>query len=159
MSKKFVSAVAIAAMTILPATVQAQETKKNLNPWQDCGIGSMVFPDNGTASAISNVIWDLGTTAVTSNVSSQDSCGSTKAKTAMFIEATLPMLEQDIAMGEGEYLNAMLELRGCAVTAQQDVVTVLRAKSASNTIDSAQALYSTLESAIDADFTAACNNV
>ena len=35
-----------------------------------------------------------------------------KCKTAMFIQQTFPVLEQEIAQGEGEYVAAMLNVRG-----------------------------------------------
>ncbi|MBI3771765.1 MAG: hypothetical protein HY272_03590 [Gammaproteobacteria bacterium] len=39
------------------------------NPWLDCGIGAMIFTETKWAAVTSNVIWDLGTTAVTSGAS------------------------------------------------------------------------------------------
>ena len=75
-------ATTVAASALMPVAAQAEGSKK-LNPWQDCGIGAMIFPNNGAAAAISNIIWDLGTTAVSTNVSSQESCASEKAQTAL----------------------------------------------------------------------------
>src|SRR5688572_5993856 len=36
------------------------------NPFSDCGIGAALFPKTGWAAVTSNVIWDIGTTALTS---------------------------------------------------------------------------------------------
>ena len=104
----------------------AQDSKANLNPWQDCGLGAMVFPDNGVAAAISNVIWDLGTTAVTSASASKDNCNATRVQTARFVTESLPNLEEDIVKGEGQHLTAMLNLMGCEVAQQNDVSTAIR---------------------------------
>ena len=145
--------VALASVITLPAAA------KKLNPWQDCGIGAMVFPDNGAAAAISNIIWDLGTTAVTTQASSKDSCASSNAKTAMFIKATMPALEQDVAAGEGEYVTAMLELRGCEATSHNAIIEAIRTDVANTQVDSAEKLYNIVEQRVTSNFSAACTNV
>ena len=155
-STLIVGALTLATMT--SPTAQAANTKQ-LNPWQDCGIGSMIFPSNGMAAAISNIIWDLGTTAVTSNVSSQNSCASEKAKTAMFIHATLPVLEQEVATGEGEYVTAMLELRGCEANSHNAIINAVRNDIAVKSTDNAEALYNVLENQITTNFSGSCTSV
>ncbi|MFT6992708.1 MAG: hypothetical protein ACJASL_004709, partial [Paraglaciecola sp.] len=62
MKKIITTVAAIAALSLTSTHSFAQDAEVKLNPWQDCGLGAMVFPDNGVAAAISNVIWDLGTT-------------------------------------------------------------------------------------------------
>ncbi|KGJ96690.1 DUF3015 family protein [Thalassotalea sp. ND16A] len=157
LSALMVSSLAASALTSTAAV--SAEQKENLNPWTDCGIGAMIFTENGTAAAISNVIWDLGTTAVSSNVSSQNSCGSNKAKTAMFIKATMPKLEQEIATGEGEYVTAMLELRGCAVTSHQGIVKAVRQQQQDQSSDTAEEFYNNLEQVVESKFSGACASV
>ncbi len=44
------------------------ENNKKLNLWVDCGIGAMIFDNTAWAAATSNIIWDLGITATTSNI-------------------------------------------------------------------------------------------
>lgn len=155
-SSLMVGALAVATMT--SAIVKAENTKE-LNPWQDCGIGAMIFPANGVAAAISNIIWDLGTTAVSSNISSQESCDSRKAKTAMFIKATLPALEQEVATGEGEYVTAMLEIRGCDVSSHTAIVDAVRKDIALKPADNAEALYNVLEKRVTVNFANVCTSV
>lgn len=159
MKKAVLSSLMVGALALstLPTAAQANSGKA-LNPWQDCGLGAMIFPENGVAAAISNVIWDLGTTAVTSNISSQDTCASSKAKTAMFIKATMPSLEQDIAVGEGEYVTAMLELRGCEATSHNEIIDAVRQDYAAKPAKDAEAFYHAFESRIDQSFVAACPN-
>ncbi len=154
-SSLMVGALAVATMSSAP--VKAENTKE-LNPWQDCGIGAMIFPANGVAAAISNIIWDLGTTAVSSNISSQESCDSRKAKTAMFIKATLPALEQEVATGEGDYVTAMLELRGCEVSSHTAIVDAVRKDIALKPADNAEALYNVLENRVTVNFANACTS-
>jgi hypothetical protein len=154
-SSLMVGVLAVATMSSAP--VKAENTKE-LNPWQDCGIGAMIFPANGVAAAISNIIWDLGTTAVSSNISSQESCDSRKAKTAMFIKATLPVLEQEVATGEGEYVTAMLEIRGCEASSHTAIVDAVRKDIAQKPADNAEALYNVLENRVTVNFANACTS-
>lgn len=104
----------------------AQEKKKDLNPWIDCGIGAMIFDHTDWAAAISNVIWDLGTTAVTSDVSSQNTCNSKRAKMAFYIGATYANLSEETVKGDGKYLHAMLDIAGCDASTQEAVIGSLR---------------------------------
>lgn len=160
MKKVFLSTLLVSSLAIVSNSALAEDTQEeSLNPWMDCGIGSAIFPENGTAAAISNVIWDLGTTAVSSNASSQDSCQSSKAKTAMFIQATLPTLEQDIATGEGEYVTAMLELRGCAVESHQGIINAVRNEQQVQSSDTAEQMYNSVENVVAENFATACASV
>ncbi|RUO48020.1 DUF3015 family protein [Pseudidiomarina donghaiensis] len=104
--KKLSLALASAAV-LLSVSPQAEA---EVNPWQQCGIGAMIFPDNGAAAAISNIIWDLGTTAVTSATVSEDTCKGASVATAMYINENYEQIETDLAIGEGEHLNAMLDM-------------------------------------------------
>ncbi|MDP2561639.1 DUF3015 family protein [Psychrobium sp. 1_MG-2023] len=120
---KFIAPVAVVA-TLLAPTTQASE--QNVNPWQHCGIGAMVFDNNGAAAAISNIIWDLGTTAVSSKISSVENCAGAKAKTAMFIKQSYNNIIEETAQGQGEHLNAMLDLLEVDQASRQDVLTNVR---------------------------------
>ncbi|MFT6789327.1 MAG: hypothetical protein ACJAVX_002700 [Pseudoalteromonas rhizosphaerae] len=152
MLKATVTAVVLAG-AFIAAPLQAKE---GLNPWQDCGIGAMVFPENGTAAAISNIIWDLGTTAVSSNISSVGSCEGAGAKTALFIQQTFPVLEQEIAEGEGEYVTAMLNVRGCDASSHGQIVNAIRSDFATKPAQNPQALYAIVESKVTTQFAATC---
>jgi len=144
---------------ILAGAFLAAPAKANINPWQQCGLGAMVFPDNGTAAAISNIIWDLGTTAVSSNISSPETCKGANVKTAQFIQQTFPVLEQEIAQGEGEYVAAMLNVRGCEATAHADIVSAIRNDFADKPAADAQALYNIVESKVTSQFAASCSAI
>lgn len=109
----------------LPVTGMAQ-SKKELNPWIDCGIGAMIFTETTWAAAISNVIWDLGTTAVISDQSSQNTCNSKKAQTALYIGVNYASLTEETAKGDGKHLRAMLGIMGCDAAAQDGVISSVR---------------------------------
>ena len=144
---------AVIAGAFLATPAQAQ----NINPWQQCGIGAMIFPDTGAEAAVSHIIWDLGTTAVSTKISSQESCAGANVKTAMFIQQTFPVLEQEIAQGEGEYIAAMLNVRGCDATAHADIVTAIRSDYAQTPATDAQSLYNIVESKVTSQFAANCS--
>ncbi|GKT11462.1 MAG: hypothetical protein ISEC1_P0426 [Thiomicrorhabdus sp.] len=99
----------VVAASLLSTSAMAQNS---VNPWKQCGIGAMIFDDNSTAAAISNVIWDLGTTAVSSNISSQDSCEGlgNNVAAAEFIQNSHAVLEEEIVNGSGAYLSAVLKM-------------------------------------------------
>lgn len=108
-----------------PAIADSHGDQK-INPWQHCGIGAGLFDDNGTAAAISNIIWDSGTTAVTSATASPETCSSKILETARFIDETYDVLAIETAMGEGKHLAAAMDLIGCQSAAQQEVTAKLR---------------------------------
>ncbi|MCE0731800.1 DUF3015 domain-containing protein [Halomonas sp. G15] len=123
-----VSAAALAgSLILLGATTASAATQGDINPWQHCGIGAAIFDENGTAAAISNVIWDLGTTAVTSATVSPETCSSKEVEVAQFVDQTYDQLAMETAMGEGEHLTAALGLMNCGAEARQGVVSQLRA--------------------------------
>jgi hypothetical protein len=114
-------------LAVVPLVSFAQQANnKELNPWIDCGIGAMIFDETGWAAAISNVIWDLGTTAVISNVSSQNTCNSKKAKTALYIGTTYANLSEETVKGDGKHLHAMLDIAGCQAAAHDATIEALR---------------------------------
>lgn len=106
--RKLLTLVVMAACMALPQIASAR------NLWRECGIGGMIFKKTGWAAITSNIIWDLGTTATTSNVSSDDLCEGPSASTASFIHETYANLEEEVAIGEGEHLSAMLNMLGCS---------------------------------------------
>lgn len=121
-----VAALAGSLMAMAPIVASSDESNRKINPWQHCGIGAAIFEDNGTAAALSNVIWDSGTTAVTSATLSPETCNSKEIEVAMFVDQTYDQLAMETAMGEGEHLSAALGLMSCDAGSSQDVVNQLR---------------------------------
>jgi len=96
------------------------------NPFANCGIGAALFK-NDTGAVISNVIWDLGSTALTSGVSSPNTCeGGPKAETAQFIYDSYNDLAEQTSKGKGEHITAMLNLAGCSSDTHADVLGIIR---------------------------------
>lgn len=130
MIKTFTTLAAAALFALVPISSASAQTK-DINPWQDCGLGAMVFPENGTAAAISNLIWDLGTTAISSQISSPESCEGERLAAAVFIQQTYASLEVETAKGEGEILATAAEMMGCSADTHPAVIQQTRADLAS----------------------------
>lgn len=103
----------VAVMVSTSAFAEDKVQGSGPNPFTECGIGAAIFQDTAWAAAISNVTWDLGSTAFTSALSSPEMCNPKKVKTAKLILETLPEIEKDLVQGEGKYLNALTETVGC----------------------------------------------
>lgn len=139
------------------------------NVWKDCGIGAMLFkdPEYYWAAISSNIIWDLGTTATSSNVSSDDTCEGGKGKTARFINTTFPSLEEQTAIGSGEHLTTMLNLVGCDKSVHGQVINGVRSdlqKSMSapgynekSNSEKAESYYNSLMNNIENNFANQCH--
>lgn len=103
--KKIKLSMAILAVSILfTPSVQARDFA---DIYTECGLGSMIAPNNAPVAAITNVTWDLGTTAVSTNVSSPETCTGGQAKTAAFINKSYDDLELEIASGKGNYVDTL----------------------------------------------------
>lgn len=92
------------------------------NPFSDCGIGAALFKDLAWAAVTSNIIWDLGTTAVTSATASPQTCSRNNIKAAMMVRDAYARIVEDAARGQGEHLTATLGLFSCE-GARQDATT------------------------------------
>ena len=113
--------------TLLVGNVIAEE-KTTINPWKHCGIGAMIFDDNGTAAAISNIIWDLGTTAVSSKISSDGSCEGKEVKTAQFIQDNYTQVIEETSQGSGLHLTAMLNMLDVEENQQPLIIKAIRSE-------------------------------
>ena len=88
--------------------------------YTDCGIGAMIAPSNDAVATVTNVTWDLGTTAISSNISSPDACVGGKARLASFIHNSYDDLERNLASGSGSHLDALIVLAGYDVRTEKD---------------------------------------
>ena len=110
------------ALTFAATSVSAQEATTVENAFSQCGIGAAIFTKNETAAIISNVIWDLGTTAFSSQTSSPESCTGAKVSAAAFINETYPVLEEQFVKGGGTHVAALMNIMQCEVSQQSLVV-------------------------------------
>lgn len=144
---------AAALMATASQPAQADDVMgTSVNPWQECGIGAVIFPDHGIAAAISNIIWDLGTTAVTSATVSKETCEGSDVIAAKFIDENYDKVESELAIGEGRHVNAMLTMLGCEAAQQDAVINKLRSElvvdSEKSNSEKAEALYFSAQNAV-----------
>lgn len=110
--------------------------------YTDCGLGALIFNQNGTGNEtrrilaiISNITWDLGTTAHISNLSSEETCQGNSTTTAAFIYQNHQRLETDLAQGGGDHIAALINHLNCSEK-QEEVITAMRGElSASVDVD------------------------
>jgi hypothetical protein len=109
MLRKHTVTLALAASLLLVQTASAREFA---DIYTDCGLGAVIAPRTPAVAAVTNVTFDLGTTAIISNVSSPDTCQGGKAVAATFIHDAYDSLEADLARGQGAYLDSLATLVG-----------------------------------------------
>lgn len=113
-------------LVLMLALPQIGTAREFAEIYTDCGIGGMIAPRSDAVAAVTNVTWDLGTTAILSNASSPDSCSGGQAEQAAFIHDSYDALELDLASGHGNYLDALAALAGHEGQAQQRFVAAVR---------------------------------
>ncbi len=115
--KKLVVVSAFAALACGLSTGVA--AKDFASSYVDCGLGAMFaqsIETEGTRTAVAvvtNITWDWGTTAVSSGLSSEESCAGGKKKMASLLMNSYAQVENDLARGEGQYLTALQAAAGC----------------------------------------------
>ncbi|SEQ53787.1 Protein of unknown function [Amphritea atlantica] len=125
--KHFVTAaIACAISTTAPFATAAGQAGTGPSPYTDCGIGAALFKDTHWAAVSSNIIWDLGTTAVTSATMSPETCNAKKMEAAQFILDSYESLVEETAKGQGENISAMLDIFGCQESQQASVIMSVR---------------------------------
>lgn len=94
------------------ALAQTAAAREFAEIYTDCGLGALIAPRTPAVAAVTNVTFDLGTTAIISNVSSPETCQGGKALAAAFINNAYEPLEADLARGQGNYLESLTTLAG-----------------------------------------------
>lgn len=158
----FFAVLSVAMALVVPSAAKAED----INPWVDCGIGAMIFPGTPVGAVISNVIWDVGTTAVTSAGLSKNTCEGKRVKMAMYIGTTYANLEEETVQGEGQHVRAMLDIASCDKAAHEDIMRSVRADFAKSLQDPAylqkdgiaraQDYYTLVEAKLSGQFSTQC---
>ncbi|WP_205125623.1 DUF3015 family protein [Pseudomethylobacillus aquaticus] len=131
MALRTFNTLAIAAILGMSVNVQADSSKpagSGPNPYSDCGIGAALFSNTGWAAVTSNVIWDLGSTAITSATASPETCSGKNIKTALFIRDTYTQLVEESAAGDGMHLKTALNLVECGEAQQSNAIQAVRSE-------------------------------
>jgi hypothetical protein len=173
MTSLFCRAALLAAASALSFSAAAEPMGEGKREFADiytqCGLGAMIAPTNEVVAAITNVTWDLGTTAILSNASSAENCKGGAAKKAAFIHNAYPKLAQDLARGDGQHLRALVTLAGCKADSQGQVMTAMRGEFAQLTAVAAyaqqsrfqqsEALFTAVNQRLAQDFAQTCTAV
>lgn len=126
------SGMILAAAMAFGSVAQAQEsTGTGPNPYRDCGIGAALFPTVHWAAVSSNVIWDIGTTALTSATASPQTCQGQYVAAAAFILETFDSLTEEAAKGSGEHIATLLNILNVNENERAAVLTSVRRDMAS----------------------------
>lgn len=154
--KIFVMAVFVLLMLSQPAM-----SREFADIYSDCGIGAMIAPRNSGVAGATNITWDSGTTAISSNISSPDTCNGGQEKMAAFIYDSYDSIEKDLASGSGTYLDTLTALTGYTPDVQQKFKEALRndfAKMVANSnytdqsrFEKAEAFYNLIYKHLEAD--------
>lgn len=164
--KKVSNALSVATLILLVFS-QPSMARDFADIYTQCGLGAMIAPKSDAVAAVTNVTWDSGTTAISSNISSPDSCQGGKPKTAAFILDSYGQIEKDLARGSGSHLDALLTLSGCRTEARTAISAALRSDfskvvakpgySRQSRFEQAGSLYNLLHTRIGASFTGSCS--
>lgn len=123
-------ALAIICFTVTFSLHSRAQERDFAEIYTDCGIGGLIFQKEKYewAAVISNIIWDLGTTASSSQITSPETCKGGQPTTAALIYQAYPVVERELSEGRGDYVSAIMDLSGCATEARPAVVDALRAE-------------------------------
>lgn len=103
-------ALALVAILMTAGTASARDFA---SIYKECGLGALLFPDDPIIAVVTNVTWDLGTTAVSSAVTTPGACKGGSVDMAQYIIDTHPQIEQDLSVGAGTHLSSMVSMMGC----------------------------------------------
>ncbi len=117
-------AITVPMLAILPQTGMAARDFKDI--YVECGLGSIIAPHNKYVAVSTNVTWDLGSTAISTNISCPENCKGGKAKIAAFIYDSQDILLNELASGSGDYLDALVELSGIDQSEKATFINRLR---------------------------------
>ena len=152
--KKMLLATSLASLVAFSSASQAESGNRNFGEiYTDCGLGALIaqgLEDQSTAdivAIVTNVTWDLGTTAISSNWTTAENCARGSAKTAAFILKSYGQLEKELALGNGRYLDALTDIAQIAPEDKQTFAQAIRAEFAKQTASSAYELLSRKEKA------------
>lgn len=168
MQKKQFLYAAATAIVMMTGTSQASAREFG-DIYTQCGLGALIFPKNEVLAAITNVTWDLGTTAITSDLSTPDSCQGGKPKKAAFIHDSYAQIESDLARGTGKHLAALMTMSGCQASAQPEIARAVRADFAQSVAaadysvqtryQQAESLYTQFHQRLERDFAQVCSAI
>ncbi len=128
MKKVLMSVFLSASLLLVASGGYSAETKDLQAIYEECGIGGLLFPSWPLGASVSNFTWDWGSTASTSGLTTPDACKGGKAKLAAYIYESYDSIEQDLAKGDGKYLDMLALLSEKASSEKESFLDSVRSK-------------------------------
>lgn len=134
----------------------------------ECGLGALIAPNTAWVAVVTNITWDLGTTAISSELSTPESCKGGDSQAAAFIHESYEPLAMDLAQGNGDHLAALMAIPGCDASVQPELSNAMRADFAEmvgqtnysnmNQMEKSEGLYNIFQKNLNTQqFAASCN--
>lgn len=117
------------ALSLTSVSVAQAAERDYKTAMEECFWGLILTNENqrGLSIGLNLVSGLFGLYAYSSATSSADTfCAEKTASTAAFVKDAYPNLIEDAVRGEGQYLNAALELAGCDAAGQALMVSSIR---------------------------------
>lgn len=161
-------AILLASLMVVAQSASAKDSRDFGQIYVECGLGGLIAQHTPWAAVITNVTWDLGTTAISSELSSPDSCKGQSSQSAAFIHESYEPLAMDLAHGQGEHLSALMSIPGCDAAVQPALAKALRTDFAKmvgqpdyskmNQMQKSEGLYNIFQKNLQAQpFAGSCN--
>ncbi|MCO4754053.1 MAG: DUF3015 family protein [Bacteriovoracaceae bacterium] len=154
-------------MLIIASFCMISLTAEARNVWRECGIGGMIFTKTGWAAITSNIIWDAGTSATSSNISSEDLCEGPTASVANFVHGSYAVIEEQTVIGGGDHLVAMLDILGCEKSSHDTIIKTVRGNftntisqpgyESQSKLDKAKNYHTNLMNSVNKNFSTQCH--
>ncbi len=143
--RRIINPTGIVAAVLLAFSFSASAERTVEEVYKQCGLGGAFFGESSpTMAFISNVTWDLGTTAASSD--SSDACAISNEETAaIYIHEAYEMLERDISKGRGEYFDNLATILSCESESVGRVMSAVRAEFSGVVASEAYASMSKME--------------
>ena len=103
----------LALSLVAPLVFQPVNARDAGQIYTECGLGAMIASGTKEKSTgdiiaiITNITWDLGTTALSSDITSPGTCARGSGAVAAYIHQSYEAIEQDLASGQGEHLDTL----------------------------------------------------
>lgn len=138
--------------------------------YTNCGLGGAIFPngDQDVAPVIVNILVS-SPTVLTQGLLLPDSCSGAGGVSARMMHVAYPHFEADVAVGEGEYIDALMDVMSCSPSVRADLVADMRSNLTDNMTDvtyvsmedadKARDMYVHMHETIQANYAGQCDAI
>ncbi|MEL6838561.1 MAG: DUF3015 family protein [Pseudomonadota bacterium] len=126
--KKVITLAASAAATLTLLSGSAFAQSKDIGDiYTDCGLGGAIFPDaeDPIGPVLVNILIS-SPTVLTQGLLVPGSCSGGAGVSARMMHAAYPQFEMETAVGEGEYLTALMDVMECDASIRASLIDDMR---------------------------------